>query len=188
MLLGAQLVYVSMDGKYLVDGQVIEMASRRNLTEAAKGEVRRKRLDAVTSDMRVIYPATSDLRHKVTIFTDIDCGYCRKLHQEMAQYNELGIEIDYLFFPRAGIPSNSYDKAVSVWCSGDRNAALTDAKAGNDPAPMDCANPVEQHFELGRELGVTGTPAVLTEDGTLIPGYVPPATLLARLEAMAASR
>ncbi len=186
MLLGAQLVYVSEDGKYLLDGRLIEIATRRDLSEAAKGEVRKTRLADVTSADRIVFPATGEKKHTITIFTDIDCGYCRQLHRQMAEYNDLGIEVDYLFFPRAGVQSNSFDKAVSVWCAADRNQALTAAKAGEDPAPKQCPNPIEMHFELGRELGVTGTPALVAEDGTLIPGYVPPASLLAQLDRIAA--
>ncbi len=186
MLLGAQLIYVSVDGKYLLDGRLIEVATRRDLSEAAKGEVRKTRLADVGSGDRIVFPATAEKKHTITIFTDIDCGYCRKLHQQMAEYNELGIEVDYLFFPRAGTGSHSFDKAVSVWCAPDRNQALTAAKAGEEPDPKQCPNPIEMHFELGRELGVTGTPALVAEDGTLIPGYVPPDSLLAQLERIAA--
>lgn len=187
MLLGAQLIYVSIDGIYLIDGQLIEVATRRNLSEASKGDVRRRLMANVEPAERVVYPANGETKHSVTIFTDIDCTYCRRLHQQMTEYNDLGIEVNYLFFPRAGLTSNSYAKAVSVWCSDDRNSALTQAKAGIDPEPRDCANPIEMHYELGREMGVTGTPAMVAEDGTLIPGYVPPATLLVRLDSLVPS-
>lgn len=187
VLLGAQLVYISDDGKYLIDGRLIEIATRRDLSEESKGEVRKKRLAQVTPSERLTYAVDGKKSHRITVFTDIDCGYCRRLHQQMAEYHELGIEIDYLFFPRAGLQSHSYDKAVSVWCADDPNAALTAAKAGEEPAPRQCDNPIESHYQLGRELGVTGTPALLTDDGDLIPGYVPPADLLARLNAIAAA-
>jgi thiol:disulfide interchange protein DsbC len=188
VLLGAQLIYVSVDGKYIVDGQLIEVATRKNLTESSKGEVRRKMIEAVPQDERLVFPANGERKYTVTIFTDIDCGYCRRLHAQMAEYNDLGIEIDYLFFPRAGLGSNSFTKAVSVWCADDKNMALTDAKAGTDPLPQDCPNPVESHYQLGREIGVTGTPAMLAEDGTLIPGYVPPATLMLKLDTLTPTR
>ena len=187
VLLGAQLVYISADGQYLIDGQLIEIATRRNLSEAAKGVVRQAALADVEADERIVFPASGEKKHRITVFTDIDCGYCRRLHQQMSEYNQLGIEVDYLMFPRAGIGSASYDKAVSVWCAADRNEALTAAKLGEDPEPKSCSNPIEMHYELGKELGVTGTPALLTDDGTLIPGYVPPASLLQRLDSMAAT-
>ncbi len=187
VLLGAQLVYVSEDGEYLIDGQLIEVESRKNLSEKAKGRVRVDKLAEVTDAQRIVFPANGETRHSITIFTDIDCGYCRKLHNEMAQYNDLGIEVNYLFFPRAGMGSNSFDKAISVWCADDRNLALTDAKNGQDPEPQTCENPIESHFELGKDLGVTGTPALIAEDGTMLPGYVPPATLISRLDVLSQS-
>lgn len=187
VMLGAQVVYVSADGQYLLDGQLIEVATRRNLSEAAKGEVRSARLDEVGDTQRFVFPAEGETRHQLVIFTDIDCGYCRRLHQQIAEYQQLGIEINYLMFPRAGLGSHSYDKAVSVWCADDKNGALTAAKAGEEPDPLSCPNPIDMHFNLGRELGVTGTPALVAEDGTMIPGYVPPGALLERLDALAAA-
>ena len=184
MLLGAQLVYVSEDGKYLIDGQLIEIATGKNLSESSKGAVRKRRLAQLPLSDQVVFPATGEKKHTVTIFTDIDCGYCRRLHAQIEEYNSLGIAVNYLFFPRAGIGSHSFEKAVSVWCADDRNTAFTSAKAGEDPEPKDCPNPVERHYELGKELGVTGTPALVAEDGTLIPGYVPPESLIGRLDAL----
>jgi thiol:disulfide interchange protein DsbC len=185
MLLGAQLIYVSNDGRYLIDGQLIEIASRKNLSELSKGAVRKERLEQLAMTDQVAFPADGEKKHTITVFTDIDCAYCRRLHAQIDEYNGLGIDVNYLFFPRAGVGSHSFEKAVSVWCAEDRNSAFTAAKAGEEPVPLDCPNPVERHFELGRELGVTGTPALVAEDGTLIPGYVPPATLIVRLDALA---
>ncbi len=184
---GALLIYVSNDGKYLLDGQLIEIASRRNLTEASRSVIRRNRLNAIPSDQSINFSPDSEAKYSITVFTDIDCGYCRKLHQEMAQYNDLGIEVKYLFFPRSGVGSHSHEKAVSVWCADDANGAMTHAKSGAEPDPIQCPNPVEEHYELGKQIGVTGTPALFTEDGTMISGYVPAPQLLARLEQMAAS-
>jgi thiol:disulfide interchange protein DsbC len=128
-----------------------------------------------------VFPAAVQ-KHKVTVFTDIDCGYCRKLHSEIAQYNKAGITVEYLFFPRAGINSESFDKAVAVWCAPDRNKALTDAKAERPVAPRTCANPIAAEYEIGQNIGVDGTPAVYLEDGTQIGGYSPPADMLKRIE------
>lgn len=185
VLLGAQLVYVSMDGKYLIDGQVIEVANRRNLSEAAKGEVRKAKLVNLSNDDLITFGAADNVKHQLYVFTDIDCGYCRRLHAQIDEYNQLGIEVNYLMFPRAGVGSHSFDKAVSVWCAADKNEALTIAKAGEEPEEATCSNPIEMHYELGKELGVTGTPALVTSSGTLLPGYVPPASLLTRLDALA---
>jgi thiol:disulfide interchange protein DsbC len=118
----------------------------------------------------------------VSIFTDIDCGFCRRLHAEMAQYNKQGIAVRYLFYPRAGIGSDSYKKAVSVWCADDRQAAMDSAKAGNEVPEKTCENPVEAHYELGQQMRVQGTPAIVLEDGEMVPGYVPPDKLRRALD------
>jgi len=116
------------------------------------------------------------------VFTDLDCGYCRKLHSEMAKYNELGIRVRYLFFPREGPDTESWDKAVSVWCSANRNDALTRAKKGETIKAAKCKpNPVQRDYELGQDVGLRGTPAIVLPDGDLLPGYVPPAMLAQRL-------
>jgi len=185
--LGTQVLYVSSDAKYVFQGSVFALPGGRNLTEARQAEGRKAALAAVPRDKRVIFKATGAKKHTLVVFTDIDCGYCRKLHSEMPEYNKLGIEIDYMFFPRAGIGSPSYDEAVSVWCAKDRNVALTAAKAGSPPAPAKCDNPIQAQYKLGMEIGVSGTPALIAEDGTLLPGYIPPADLLQRMDAMTAA-
>ena len=120
--------------------------------------------------------------HTVTVFTDIDCGYCRKLHNEMNGYHDNGIRVRYMFFPRAGVGSDSYQKAVSVWCADDRNEAMTQAKQGRPLPEKQCENPVREELLLGRLLGVNGTPAIFLESGEMIPGYVPPDKLKAILK------
>lgn len=184
VLIGAQLVYVSLDGEYLLDGQLIEVATRRNLSDQAKGAVRQAKLAGLKDQDLITFAASGERKHRLYVFTDIDCGYCRRLHQQMAEYNDLGIEVNYMMFPRAGIGSESYNKAVSVYCADDQQGAMTAAKAGESLTPKQCDNPVEMHYELGKELGVTGTPALVTSDGTLMPGYVPPAQLAERLQAL----
>lgn len=183
---GGDIVYATEDGKYLLQGRVIDMDTREDLTEASKAGIRKDLLDHVDADRQITF-SPADPVYDLTVFTDIDCGYCRKLHSQMEDYNEQGIAIHYMAFPRAGIGSASYDKAVSVWCAQDQQSALTEAKAGNDPDPLQCENPVAEQYELGVALGVTGTPALLTADGKLIPGYVPPETLRQRLDQMAAA-
>ena len=121
-------------------------------------------------------------KYTVTIFTDIDCGYCRKLHSELDQYLAQGITIQYLFFPRAGKGSESYDKAVSVWCADDRNAALTAAKKDQKVPTKTCDNPVDKHMQLGAEFDVKGTPMIVTEQGNILPGYLPAKQLVEALE------
>ena len=120
------------------------------------------------------------VKHTVTVFTDIDCPYCRRLHKEVPAMNELGIKVRYLAFPRAGVHSPSFKEAVSVWCAKNPAQALTDAKAGKKVPEVTCDNPVLQHMALGEQVGVTGTPAMVLEDGRMLPGYIP-ATRLAQL-------
>ena len=180
VVMQGQVVYVSADGKYLIQGSVFDIANKTDLTETARAEIRRGALAAVGPEQRIIFPA-KDPKYAVTVFTDIDCGYCRRMHSEMAEYNERGISVEYLFFPRAGIGSESYDKAVSVWCADNRNQALTTAKNGGALEKKTCDNPVAHDYELGQKIAVSGTPAVFTKDGVQLGGYLPPDQLLLRL-------
>lgn len=183
VVLSGQVLYVSSDGKYLVQGMVYDIARKRDLTEDKKSGVRKAALAGVPKD-RMITFAAKDEKHRVTIFTDIDCGYCRKLHQQIAEYNNLGITVDYLFFPRSGPNTPSFDKAITVWCSADKNKAFTDAKAGVELEKKTCDNPIAEDFALGQKVGVNGTPMIVAVDGSQIGGYVPPAQMLERLAAI----
>jgi thiol:disulfide interchange protein DsbC len=180
---GGEIVYTTTDGKYLIQGRVVNMDTREDLTENAKSELRRELIAGVDSSKQIKF-SPEEPEYELMVFTDIDCGYCRKLHAQMDQYNENGIAINYMAFPRAGIGSRSYEKAVSVWCAADQQDALTQAKLGSEPDPEQCENPIAEQYQLGMALGVTGTPALLTVDGTLIPGYVPPEQLRQRLDQM----
>jgi thiol:disulfide interchange protein DsbC len=127
--------------------------------------------------------APRETKHTVTVFTDVDCTYCRKLHAEMKQYNDLGIRVRYLFYPRSGPDSESWTKAEQVWCSANRNEALTRAKRGDSLTAKACANnPVARDYELGQDVGLRGTPAIILPSGELLGGYVPPAMLIKRLQ------
>ena len=180
------IVYATADGRYLIQGRVVDMETREDLTEGAKSELRRELMAGIDTSRQITF-APEEPVYDLTVFTDIDCGYCRKLHAQVDEYNEQGISIHYMAFPRAGIGSRSYEKAVSVWCAEDQQEAMTQAKAGADPDPAQCDNPIAEQYQLGMELGVSGTPALLTSDGQLIPGYVPPEQLRARLDRMAAA-
>jgi thiol:disulfide interchange protein DsbC len=184
VIIGSQLVYVSDDGKYLLQGALYDTQAKRDLTGARLAIENKRKLDAVPQDKRIVFAPSGKAKYKVTVFTDIDCGYCRKLHSEIAEINQRGIEVDYVFFPRSGLGTPSYDKAVSVWCAKDRKAAFTAAKAGTEPAPAKCDNPVAEQFTLGMQVGVDGTPAIMAPDGTKIGGYLAPDQLLARLQAL----
>jgi thiol:disulfide interchange protein DsbC len=180
--MGPEVIYVSSDGKYMLQGRLIDLENREDLTEPRRAAARKEAVAKIGEDNMVIF-APDDYKHTVTVFTDIDCGYCRKLHREIADYEAEGVRIRYVFFPRAGLGSDSYKKAVAVWCSDDRRKALTDAKAGKDIEAKSCKNPVKDHMKLGELLGVTGTPSILLETGEMVPGYVPAKRLAALLEA-----
>ena len=178
--ISGQVVYVSADGKYLVQGSLIDLATKQNLTDASEAVIRRSVLDAVPRERRIVFSPPNP-KYRITVFTDIDCGYCRKLHAQIGEYMKEGISVEYLFFPRAGLNSESYTKAVNVWCAADRRKALTEAKLDKPVPKKTCANPVAADFELGRKVGVDGTPAIYAPDGTQLGGYLPPDQMLARL-------
>lgn len=169
---GANIIYVSEDGKYLLQGHLIDIAAKKDLTEAKLAGARKQALADMGEDNMIIFKP-KDNKYKVSVFTDIDCGYCRKLHSELDQYMDKGITIQYLFYPRAGKGSESYYKAISVWCAEDRNSALTVSKSGGTLEQKKCENPVDKHMELAQKFEVRGTPMIVTENGTVLPGYVP---------------
>ncbi len=184
--IAGEIVYTTEDGRYLLQGRMIDLDTRADLTELAKADARLGLMQGIDESKQIVFEPENP-EYELTVFTDIDCGYCRKLHAEIEAYKAQGIGIRYMAFPRAGIGSNSYSKFVSAWCADDQQSALTEAKLGNDPEPLQCENPVAEQYQLGVALGVTGTPALLMNDGQLIPGYVPPEKLKARLDQMTAS-
>ena len=180
---GAQVMYVSSDGQFLLDGNLVDLKTRRNLTAPRVFAARAKVVDNIgESNMIIFSPAKDKIKHTITVFTDIDCAYCRLMHSQMADYMKQGIRVRYLLYPRAEVNTPTFNKAISVWCSTDRNAALTKAKSGSDVEAKTCANPVQEHVGLGTSVGVTGTPSILKSDGQLLPGYVPPAELVKLLD------
>ena len=178
---GSIIVYLSGDGRYMLRGDLMDLETRRNFTEETLNTVRAETVDALGEGNMVVFEPEA-VKHTVTVFTDVDCGYCARLHQQMAEYNRLGIRIRYTAFPRAGVGSPTYDKMVSVWCAQDPHTAMTDAKAGRSIEPRSCANPVREQYEAGQAIGVNGTPAIVLESGEMIPGYVPPDELASRLD------
>ena len=179
---GGPTLYVSADGAYFVAGDLFAVGPGgfTNLAEQKRDADRRSALSAIKpADMIVFAPPNP--KATITVFTDVDCGYCRKFHKEVPQLNAMGIAVHYLAFPRAGLGSSSFRKIATAWCSPDRGAMLTRMKNGEDVPENVCdGNPVAAQYALGEQLGVTGTPALVLEDGTLIPGYQP-ADELARL-------
>lgn len=169
---GARVIYVDASGRYLMSGDMLDLHTGTSVTEERTRGLKAARLSSMDEKDMIIY-GNKDARHTVTIFTDIDCGYCRKLHSEMDQYIEQGIRIRYLAYPRAGIGSDAAKTAESVWCSDDPNKAMNIAKQGGKVTAKTCDNPVAAHYALGQQFGINGTPAMVLHDGEVIPGYVP---------------
>ena len=187
VVVGANIYYVSEDGKYLLQGRLVDVAARKDLTEEKLNVTRKLSIEKMgQANMIVFKPKIT--KYTVTIFTDIDCGYCRKLHSEIDQYLAQGITIQYLFFPRAGKGSDSYNKAVSVWCAEDRNAALTAAKKDQKLPEKTCDNPIDKHMQLAAEFDVKGTPMIISVNGNVYPGYLPAKQLVEALENEKASK
>lgn len=175
---GADVVYISADGRYIFQGSLFDVEKKLDLTDQARSKVRQTLMSGQKEEDMIVFSPPKP-KHTVTVFTDVDCGYCRKMHNEIADYNAQGIKIRYMMFPRAGLGSPSYKTAVNVWCSSDRKSALTKAKLGESVPDKSCTNPVEKQFNLAIGLGVRGTPALVLEDGELLMGYHTPTELAA---------
>lgn len=181
--LGGSTGYITADGKYLITGDLYEIATKTNITEDRRSALRVKELAAVKDADTIIFAPTGPVKHTITVFTDVDCGYCRKLHSEIAEYNKLGIRVRYAAYPRSGPGTESWATMESVWCSKDRRDAITHAKQGEAVPVAKCgATPVASQYQLGGRLGVNGTPAIMTVDGDYIGGYLPPAKLAEHLD------
>ena len=179
---GSIVAYISDDGRYLMQGDMIDLEEEINLTEASRNGARREMV-ANIDDSQVIKFSPSEVKHSVTVFTDTDCTYCRRLHSQIDEYLAHGIEIRYLLYPRNGPASPSWNVAEQVWCSSDRNEALTAAKLDRNFQTAACdASAVQDHYILGQDAGLSGTPAIVLQDGTLIGGYMPPDALNQQLE------
>jgi thiol:disulfide interchange protein DsbC len=167
-------VYATQDGGYIFVGSLFKNVggSIVNLTEVAQQKVSALKLKSLKESDMVIYPA-ADRKATITVFTDVDCPYCSKLHEDVADLNAKGIEVRYLAFPRTGLESETYSKMVSVWCSPDRRKAMDDATGETPIVKRDCDNPVADQYELGKLLGVRGTPTIILENGEMLGGYSP---------------
>jgi thiol:disulfide interchange protein DsbC len=182
---GADVSYMTADGKYFLDGNLYDMDTRANLTEELRTHARVALINAVPESQMLIF-GPKNPQYTITVFTDVDCGYCRQLHSEMAELNRLGVRVRYMFFPRTGPNTESWKKAEAVWCSKDRNAALTMAKAGGklDLTKTCESTPVAREYALGQSIGVHGTPAIVTERGDYISGYMPPRDLVQQIKSL----
>lgn len=181
VMFGPRLIYMSGDGRYVLQGAMIDLEKRENLTEPRLAAAKKRAIEAIGEDNMLIYGDPKSA-HTITVFTDIDCAYCRKFHGEMDKLNENGIRVRYLMYPRAGEGSPSYKKAVSAWCADDPHAALTAAKRGTEIPAKTCDNPIAGHLALGRSMGIQGTPSLVLENGDMLPGYVPANRLKAMLD------
>ncbi|WP_126802127.1 bifunctional protein-disulfide isomerase/oxidoreductase DsbC [Aliidiomarina minuta] len=174
------LFYASKDGQHLFAGQLFNIEGEvSNLTEVAQARLRLDKLATIEDEMIVF--AAPDEQHRITVFTDHTCGYCRSLHNAMNDYHAAGISVQYAAFPRAGVGSDGARDLTSIWCADDQHHAIDSAKAGNQAIPAECGFDVEKHLNMGRQLGVTGTPAIILEDGRLLSGFRPAAAVLSEI-------
>jgi thiol:disulfide interchange protein DsbC len=184
VLRGSDILYMTRDGQYAFTGDLYQVPSRANLTEAHRRDVRRKLIDAVPESSMVVFSPPQP-KYTVTVFTDVDCSFCRALHRQIAEYNRLGVRVRYVFYPRTGPDTESWHKAEQVWCSADRKAALTRAKLGEELDSKTCANtPVAQEYELGKAIGLEGTPGIVAANGAMLGGYLTPDALVEQLKEM----
>jgi thiol:disulfide interchange protein DsbC len=180
---GTDIAYVTADGKYAISGDLYDVGRNDNLTEVRRRDIRIKLLASVPeSDMLIFSPR--DPKYTVTVFTDVDCAFCRKLHSQIAEYNRLGVRVRYMFYPRSGPNTESWAKAEQVWCSTNRNDALTRAKLGQElKSPKSCGNsPVGRDYEMGKQFDIRGTPAIVMNNGEMLGGYVSPMQLVEHLQ------
>lgn len=187
VIASGQMVYVSADGKYMMHGDLIDLGKRENLSDAAWAAFRKDELAKVPLSQRIVF-APANPKYTVTVFTDVNCGFCRALHAHMAAFNKAGIAVQYLAWPREGVlttagrPTRTYTEMVSVWCAKDRKAAFTEAEDGHAPVAATCVNPVRDQYNLGLKLGVSGTPTIYGSDGRTLGGFVTPEQLLRSLQ------
>jgi thiol:disulfide interchange protein DsbC len=178
---GADIVYMSGDGQYVFTGDLYNVPSHNNLTEAHRRVLRQKLIEAIPESQMVIFSPPAP-KYTVTVFTDVDCAYCRELHRQIADYNRLGIRVRYIFYPRTGPDTESWHKAEQVWCAADRKSALTRAKLGQALDSKPCgATPVAREYELGKAIGLEGTPGIVASNGAMVGGYLPPQALVDEL-------
>jgi len=188
VIVSGQVVYVSDDGRYLFlpgpQGALYDTSAKKNLSEQSLASIRKDLLKTIPVSERIVF-APPNPKHTVAIFTDIECGYCRKFHSEIAEYNRQGIEVQYIAFPRMGLGSADHKKMIAVWCAPDRKKALTDAKSDRPVPARDCKNTVSMQYDVGQRAGLTGTPMIIAEDGTTVGGYLPPKQLREALDRVA---
>ena len=181
--MGGLIAYVTADGKYLVSGNVYDLDTQANLTATRRNSARAKALSAASEDKMIVFAPPSP-KMTVTVFTDIDCGFCRKFHNQIAEMNKAGVRVRYMMYPRTGPGTESWRKAEAVWCAADRRDALTRAKRGEEIKSKSCpgAASIQAQYMLGDDLGVEGTPAIFTESGDYIGGFMTPDQLVQTIQ------
>ena len=174
-LQGGRVLYASADGQFVLQGNMYQLENGKpvNLTEKAERQGIAKTINSIPTSEMVVYPAKGQAKSHITVFTDTTCPYCHKLHEEVAELNKLGVEVRYVAFPRQGLGSPGDEQLQAVWCSKDRNSALDNMIGGKEIKAAKCENPVSKQFAMGQSIGVNGTPAIVLEDGQVIPGYQP---------------
>ena len=178
VIIGGQVIYMTQDARYMIDGNLIDLSTKKNYTEEAMSVIRLGQIEKLGEDKMVVYTPET-IKHTITVITDIDCPYCRRLHSEMDQYMAGGVKVRYIFMPLKG--QGDYRTTVSVWCAKDQNEALDMAKSGAELEAKDCENPIDEHLKVSKSMGVRGTPAIILQDGSMLPGYVPANKLIAQL-------
>ncbi len=178
---GLQVMYLTGDGKYALTGNMIDLNSGQNLTQLSQEKARKKLFDEIPVSSTIVYPAKGKVKRIIDIFSDIDCPYCRKMHMEIPTLNAAGIEVRYLAFPRSGVNTPSYVKAVSVWCADNPAKAMDEAMLTGKVSAKTCKNPIIEHMDLAQKFGVNGTPNIITDQGELFPGYLPAPKLIQAL-------
>lgn len=181
VIIGGQVIYMTRDARYMIDGNLVDLATRKNYSEDAMSVIRVSQIEKLGEDKMVVYTPET-IKHTITVVTDIDCPYCRRLHSEMDQYMAGGVQVRYIFMPLKG--QGDYRTTVSVWCAKDKNEALDLAKSGVEMEAKDCDNPIDEHLKISRSLGVRGTPAIILQDGSMLPGYVPADKLITELASL----
>jgi len=178
VVVGSQVVYMSVDARYMIEGDLYDLKTKENVSEASKSVIRKAAIDELGSANMLVYKPET-VKNTITVVTDIDCPYCRRLHSEIPDYMKNDVEVRYVFMPLKG--AADMKKTVSVWCADNRQAALNIAKAGGDVEEKTCENPIKEHLQLAHDLGVRGTPAIVLENGEMLPGYVPVDKLIAQI-------
>ncbi len=181
---GAIIAYISGDGRYLMQGDMIDLDQQANLSENSRNEARVDMMSSVPDDDLIVF-TPDEIKYTISVFTDVDCTYCRRLHSQMDEYLAEGIQVRYFLYPRSGPATASWTKAEQVWCADDRQEAITQAKLEKSFDSNSCdASVISSHFSMGKDIGLRGTPAIVAEDGTLFSGYLPPAQLTEALASL----